>query len=189
MYGYGYKYTASGSIGSNVNQPAVISDIVISLITDVSLRVTCNITPNGTLTPVLHYGESVTYGSTLNGTEISEAGSVVFNVTGLAAWTDYYCKVVAGATELAYEPAITTLVPVELSDTANNYGHYIFDDASNRKDTSNLITQLRDLNQSNAVGADADGGTGVFDSDTGWSLAAGWSVPGGKLNGAPRKHK
>jgi len=76
-------------------------------------------------------------------------------------------------------------VPEELSDTANNYGHYIFDDASNRKDTSNLISQLRDLNQSNAVGADAYGGTGVFDSDTGWALAAGWSVSGGKLNGAP----
>lgn len=88
--------------------PPVISDIVISLITDVSFRVTCTIDPKGTLTPVLHYGETTNYGSTLNGSEISEAGSVVFNLTGLTPYTDYRIKVVAGATELAYGSAIET---------------------------------------------------------------------------------
>jgi len=109
MYGYGYKYMASGPIGSNVNQPPVISDIVISLITDTTFRVTCTIDPGSSpVTPVLHYGETVSYGSTVNGSEISEAGSVMFNVTGLTAFTDYRIKVVAGETELSYGSVIQT---------------------------------------------------------------------------------
>ena len=166
-------YYRKGVLGSNVNQPPVISDIVISLITDTTFRVTCNITPNGTLTPVLHYGETVSYDSTVNGSEISEAGSVVFNVTGLAAWTDYRVNVVAGSTELAYAPAIKTTEPALLLDA------YTISDVDMDSGTD-VYTDVPTLNQ---ILWDKSKGKVLGDNIcpvvTNWTPGTGWVANGG----------
>jgi len=103
MYGYGYKYTASGSIGSNVNQPATIGTPVIDSITDTGFVISCLVTPGSSpVTPSLHFGLTTAYsGTPVDATEgeISEATTCHFTVTGATAFKTYYFKVMADEVE------------------------------------------------------------------------------------------
>jgi len=112
MYGYGYKYTASGSIGSNVNQAATIGTPVIDSITDTGFVISALVTPGSSpVTPQLQWGLTTAYaGTPVNATEgeISEATTVHFTVTGAIQNSLYHFKVVAGDVESS-DATLTTL--------------------------------------------------------------------------------
>lgn len=103
-------YVRAGIPGSGLNQVPIITDIAVSLIGDTGFTVTAPVDPKGTLTPVLHYGLTTAYGSTVNATEgeISAAGTVTFTVTGLRQNTTYHYKIVAGETETEDATQATT---------------------------------------------------------------------------------
>jgi len=110
-------YVGFPPVGSNVNQPATIGTPVIDSITDTGFVISCLVTPGSSpVTPSLHFGLTTAYaGTAVDATEgeITEATTCHFTVTELSAYTKYYCKVVAGATELAYGSAIQTLLPAD----------------------------------------------------------------------------
>lgn len=92
----------------------LITEIGVSDIDYDTFTVTATIDPDGdTFTPVLHYGLTAAYGSTVNATEgeISAAGTVTFPVTGLTEETTYYFKIEAGDTDSIGYSVETVLYP------------------------------------------------------------------------------
>lgn len=110
--------------GAVLNQVPVISNVAVSSSTDTGFTVTATVDPKGTLTPVLHYGLTGAYGSTVNATEgeISDTGTVTFVVTGLAQNTLYHYKIVAGVSETADATQSTTNVRWILPVTGQTSG-------------------------------------------------------------------
>lgn len=90
----------------------LITNINITVINYDRFTVTATVDPKGsTLTPVLHYGITTAYGSTVNATEgaISASGTVTFPVTGLSSETTYYFKIVVGANQTTAHSVITAV--------------------------------------------------------------------------------
>jgi len=169
---------------SGMRKRPVITDIVVSAITDKGFTVTALINPKGaTLTPRLKFGETTSYGTMINasGGAISSISTVTFIVTGLQSFTEYYFILIAGVSNLAHPTAIETLSPSELQDPLN-FSHYVYNDASNIKDGSNFVSQLRDISKGNVLSADVIG-NGNFDSSTGFALGSGWGIAGGVASG------
>lgn len=172
-------------LGSNVNQnePPVLSGLSVTNVADTSVNVVVTVDPKSLNTVVVvHFGKTATYDRTrMYSVPVTESGEITIPVTGLDDYTEYYFKVVAtnvgGSTELV-GVNFTTLVPSELSD-GNWYQKFEFNHASNVVDGSNLMSQLRDLNQNTESAELYQNGT--FDDATGWTLGTGWSIAGGKL--------
>lgn len=178
--GFGFGFDI---LGSNVNQPPVISDIIVANITDTGYRVTCQIDPMGNaVTPQLHTGTTRSVTLYTSSSEINEPTEVVFDVIGLLPYTNYYCKVVAGATELQYVPVITTLQPVELTD--GNWATMLDYDYEKNVIVSGAVVELRDRRFDCALG-DEILVAGDFESNPSgiWSFNTGWSISDGLLKG------
>ena len=112
--GFGSAFsTGFTPLATLLNQNPVISEVTVSAYTDTTITITATVDPGNTpLTPALHYGLTTAYGSTKNATEgeISLEGTVTFAVTGLAPYTLYNFKIVAGVTETANATQRTKLI-------------------------------------------------------------------------------
>lgn len=144
--------SALTSIETVLNQTPVVSDVRVSALTETSFTVTCQIDPKGTLTPVLHYGLTTEVTETLNGSEISEADTVTFEVTSVTD-ANYFFKVVAGETESAQYSTIpadlrdgSVVSWVKLASQSGNFlipgnsnTYLIFDDLQDKALSANLM--------------------------------------------------
>lgn len=192
MAGYGYGYAHAHGIvhvGSNVNPgtaPTITAEAASSVI-DGSFTVGATVNPNGLETTVfIDYGLTTAYGSTqatVSGSPLTVTGAISGALTGLEPDTLYYWRVRAtnSAGTTYATGSTTTSVPLEILD-GNWWGKYEYNHASNVVDGSNLVSQLRDLQQNNAESAELVT-NGDFGSDVGWTLGTGWSVTGGKAVG------
>ena len=94
LIGKGFLRPAKGFNGSLLNYPK-ITNVVVSGVLNDGFTVTATVNPYGKATPVLEYGLTTSYGSTVNATEgeISATGTVTFTVTGLTGYLTYNFRI------------------------------------------------------------------------------------------------
>jgi len=128
MIGASVGSTPLGTLLNQADAP-VISDVVVSLITNAGFSIGANVNPNGAETTVsIEYGLTNAYGSTeatVTGSPVTVTGAISAVITGLSQFTLYHYRVKAvnsEGTTYSSDQTFTTLFYATLTPTGTGAG-------------------------------------------------------------------